>query len=138
MMSTYYSSNGLSVSTERVHPTVFKVHVSPQTPVGVYSIPFVASLLIQTTSSKLPKFNNTVTGFVDPEFQLSKKYPTLGDITGNANLTVDVRMPLTFNEQFTAFWGSYGDFVALLGAGAVGSVSTFLIDHLKSRKDKVK
>ena len=78
---TYYSSNGLSVSTEMIQPLLFKVKVSPQSPVGVYTIPFVASLLIQTTSSKLPKFNDTVTRFVDPEFQVSKKYPTIGHIT---------------------------------------------------------
>ena len=62
---TYYSSNGLSVYTEKIQPPLFKVKVSPQTPVGVYTIPFVASLLIQTTSSKLPMFNDTVTGLGD-------------------------------------------------------------------------
>src|SRR5919205_4103397 len=59
---TYYSSNGLSVYTEKIQPPLFKIKVSPQTPVGVYTVPFVASLLIQTTSSKLPMFNDTVTG----------------------------------------------------------------------------
>jgi hypothetical protein len=131
---TNYNSGGLSVSTERIQPPLFMVKVSPQSRLGAYTIPFVASLLIQTTSSKLPKFNDTVTGFVEPEFQVSKKYPTIGDITGNANLTIHVIPALTFNEIFTSFWGSYGDFVALLGAGVVGSVSTFLIDHLKNRK----
>jgi hypothetical protein len=58
---TYFSSNGLSVSTERIQPPLFKVKVSPQSPVVVYTVPFVASLLIQTTSPKLPKFNDTVT-----------------------------------------------------------------------------
>jgi hypothetical protein len=62
---TYYSSNGLSVSTEKIQPPLFKVKVSPQTPVGVYTIPFVASLSITTTSSNLPMFNDTVTGFAD-------------------------------------------------------------------------
>src|SRR5918911_2086595 len=56
---TYYSSNGLNVSTEKIQPPLFKVKVSPQTPVGVYTIPFVASLSITTTSSKLPMFNDT-------------------------------------------------------------------------------
>ena len=42
-----------------------KIKASPQTPVGVYTVPFVASLLIQTTSSKLPMFNDTVTGLGD-------------------------------------------------------------------------
>ena len=39
---TDFSSNGLHVSTERIQPPLFKVEVSPQTPVGVYTIPFVA------------------------------------------------------------------------------------------------
>jgi hypothetical protein len=86
---TYFSSNGLSVSTERIQPPLFKVKVSPRSPVGVYTVPFVASLLIQTTSPKLPKFNDTVTGLVDPEFLVSKKYPTTGYITDKANLTIN-------------------------------------------------
>jgi hypothetical protein len=47
---TYYRSNGLNVSNERTHPTLFKVKVFPQSPVGAYTIPFVASLIIYTTS----------------------------------------------------------------------------------------
>ena len=44
-----------------------------------------------------------VTGVVDPEFQVSKKYPTIGYITGPVNLTIDVIPPLTFSETFTPF-----------------------------------
>ncbi len=133
---TYYSSDGLSVSTERTQPPLFKVKVSPQSPIGVYTAPFMASLLIQTTSTKSPMFNNTVTGFVDPEFQVSKKYPTIGYITGLANLTIDVIPPLTVNETFTAFWFAYGTPIVILAGGAVGAFSTFFIDHMKSRKER--
>ena len=94
----------------------------------------MASLLVQTTSSKLPKFNDTVTGFVDPEFQVSKKYPTIGYITSKANLTINVIPPLTLNETFTAFWVTYGIPIVILAGGAVGASSTFLIDHLKNRR----
>jgi hypothetical protein len=131
----YYSSDGLSVSTERIQPPLFKVKVSPQSPIGVYTIPFVASLLIQTTSSKLPKFNDTATGSVDPEFQVSKKYPTTGDVTSKANLTINVIPPLTVNETFTAFWVTYGTAIVILAGGAVGASSTFLIGELKSRRE---
>jgi hypothetical protein len=133
---TYYSSNGLTISTERIQPPVFKIKVSPQSPIGVYTIPFVASLLIQTTSSKLPMFNDTVTGFVDPEFKVSKKYPTIGYITGNANLTINVIPPLTVNETFMAFWATYATPIVILAGGAVGAFSTFLIDYLKSRRER--
>src|SRR5215210_6155767 len=65
---TDFISNGVGVSTQRIRPPLFKVEVSPQSPVGAYTIPFMASLLIQTTSSTSPMFNDTVTGFADPEF----------------------------------------------------------------------
>ncbi|MFL6377616.1 MAG: hypothetical protein ACJ72R_09175 [Nitrososphaeraceae archaeon] len=132
---TYFSSNGLSVYTEKIQPPLFKVKVSPQTPVGVYTIPFVASLSITTTSSKSPMFNDTVTAFGDPEFQVSKKYPTSGDITGNANLTINVIPPLTVNETFNAFWVTYGTPIVILAGGAVGASTTVLIDYLKSRRE---
>ena len=124
-----FSSNGLSVSTQRIQPPLFKVEVSPQSPVGLYTVPFVASLLIQTTSSISPMFNDTVTGFVDPEFLVSKKYPTIGYITGPANLTIEVIPPLSVNETFMAFWVTYGTPIVILAGGAVGAFSTFFIDY---------
>ena len=48
---------------------------------------------MQTTTPKLPKFNDIVTGLVDPEFLVSKKYPTTGYITDKANLTINVIPP---------------------------------------------
>src|SRR5438874_2033675 len=42
--STNYTSSGLRVSTQRIQPPLFKVEVSPQTPLGVYTIPVVGSL----------------------------------------------------------------------------------------------
>jgi hypothetical protein len=132
---THYNSSGLSVYTEKIQPPLFKVKVSPQSQVGVYTIPFVASLLISTTSSQFPMFNDTVTGSGDPEFQVSKKYPTTGDITDNANLTVNVIPALTVNETFTGFWVTYGTPIVILAGGAVGASTTFLIDLLKSRRE---
>jgi hypothetical protein len=132
---TDFGSSGLSVSTQRVQPPLFKVDVSPQTPLGAYTIPFTASLLIQTTSPTSPMFNDTVNGFADPEFQVSKKYPTIGYITGPANLTIDVIPPLTVNETFMAFWVTYGTPIVILAGGAVGAFSTFFIDYLKNRRE---
>jgi hypothetical protein len=132
---TDFSSNGLSVSTQSIQPPLFRVEVSPQSPVGAYTIPFMASLLIQTTSSTLPMFNDTVTGFVDPEFQVSKKYPTIGYITSSGNLTIDVIPSLTINETFMAFWVTYGTPLVILASGAVGVFSSFFIDHLRRRRE---
>jgi hypothetical protein len=131
--STNYTSNGLSVFTEHIQPPLFKLKVSSQTPVGVYTVPFVASLFVQTTSSKLPMFNHTVTGFGDPEFQVSKKYPTTGYITGKANLTISVIPPLTLNETFIAFWDKYGTPIVTSGVAAVSV--TYVIDMVKRRRD---
>jgi hypothetical protein len=135
-----FSSTGLHVSTQRIQPPLFKVEVSPQTPVGVYNIPFVASVLIATTyttsliSGAATAPVDTATEVVDPEFQVSKKYPTIGYITGPANLTIDVIPPLTVSETFTDLWGKYGTPVAIFAGGIVGAFSTFFIDHLKSRR----
>jgi hypothetical protein len=130
-----YRSIGLNVSAERIQPPVFKIKVSPRTPVGVYTIPFMTSLLIQTTSSKLPKFNDTVTGSVDPEFKVSKKYPTIGYIDGKANLTIHVIPPLTINETFMAFWNTYQNAILIVAGGVVGAFSTLLADYLRSRRE---
>jgi len=135
---TNFSSNGLSVSAQRMQPPLFEVEVSPQSPVGVYKVPFEASMLVQTTSSTSPMFNNTVTEIVDPEFQVSKKYPTTGDIIGKGNLTIEVIPPLTVNEEVMAFWNTYGTPLVILGSGAAGVFATFFIDYMKSVKSRRK
>jgi len=135
---TNFSSNGLSVSAQRIQPLLFEAEVSPQSPVGVYTVPFEASMLVQTTSSTSPMFNDTVTAIVDPEFQVSKKYPTTGDIIGKGNLTIEVLPPLTVNEGFMAFWNTYGTAIVILGSGAAGVFATFFIDYMKSLKSKRK
>ena len=135
---TNFSSNGLSVSVQRFQPPLFEVEASPQSPIGVYTLPFEASMLIQTTSSTSQKFNGTVSEIVDPEFQASKKYPTNGDIIGKGNLTIEVIPPLTVNEEFMAFWNTYGTPLVILGSGAAGVFATFFIDYLKSLKSRRK
>jgi len=137
-------ADGLHVAAERIQPPLFKVEVSPQTPVGVYTIPIVASMLISTTSSESPTTTpgtatvDKVTGVVDPEFQVSKKYPTIGHITSPVNLTINVIPSLTLSETFTAFWTTYGNGIMILVAGIVGAFATLLIDLLKSRREHKK
>ena len=138
---TDFSSNGLHVSAQRIQPPLFNVEVSPQTPIGVYTIPFVASMIIATTYSTSPTSTpatatvDTVTKVLDPEFQVSKKYPTIGYITSPGNLTINVIPPLTINESFTAFWVTYGTPLVGLTGVIVGAFSTFFIDHLKNRRE---
>ena len=80
-------------------------------------------------------FNDTVTGIGDPEFHISKKYRTIGYITSKANLTITVLPPLTASETFIAFWGIWGDAIALVIAGAAGAFATFLVDQLKNKRE---
>jgi hypothetical protein len=136
---TNFTSIGLHVSTQTIQPPSFRVEVSPQTPPGVYNIPFEASMLIGTTSTtslqRSPTATvDTATEVVDPEFQVSKKYPTIGYITGPANLTIDVIPPLTLYETFKAFWATFGSDLTLLGSAAVGAFSAIFVDYLKDRK----
>ena len=138
---TDFSSNGLHVSPQRIQPPLFEVEVSPQTPIGVYTIPFVASMIIATTYSTSPTYTpatatvDTITEVLDPEFQVSKKYPTIGYITSPGNLTINVIPPPTVNETFTAFWVTYGTPIVGLTGVVVGAFSTFFIDHLKNRRE---
>jgi len=98
-------------------------------------------MIIATTYSTSPTTTpataivDTVTKVLDPEFQVSKKYPTIGYITSQGNLTIDVIPPLTVNETFTAFWVIYGTPIVGLTGVLVGAFSTFFIDHLKSRRE---
>jgi hypothetical protein len=141
---TDYSSDGLNVSTQRMHPPLFEVEVSPQTPLGTYTIPFVASVLIATTYSSSPTATaatapvDTVAEVVDPEFQVSKKYPTIGYITSQAKLTIDVIAPLTFEETFMAFWDTYATHMAIVVSGMMGVLMTILAEHLRNRKERKK
>jgi hypothetical protein len=136
-----FSSDGLYISTQRLQPPLFKVEASPQIPIGVYTIHFVASMLMANIYASSPTDTpetappERVTGVVDPEFQVSKKYPTIGYITSPANLTIEVLPPLTVNETFTAFWGTYGEVVSLFAAGIVGAFATMFVDHLRSRRE---
>jgi hypothetical protein len=131
---TSFISSGLNVTTQRIQPPLFKIDVSPQATLGVYHVPFTASLIIQTTSSTSPTLNDTATGPVDPEFQVSKKYPTIGYITSPANLTIVVAPAYTLHETFTAFWTTYGTPIAILSGGLVGAFSTVLVDYLRNRR----
>ena len=44
-------------------------------------------------------------GTVDPEFELSKKYPTVGYLTRSVNFTVTVIASMTISDQFKNFLG---------------------------------
>ena len=77
-------------------------------------------------------------GKVDPEFELSKKYPTVGYLTRPLNLTVTVTPPNSLSDQFREFWGVYGGFITIIGiiaGGFVGAFATMIFDRRKKRKE---
>jgi hypothetical protein len=81
-----------------------------------------------------PSLNDRATGYVDPEFQVSKKYPTIGYITSPANLTIPIIPAVIFHETFVAFWCTYGTPLAILAGGAVGAFSIVIVEYTKSRR----
>jgi hypothetical protein len=105
-------------------------------------ITFVASMLMANIYASSPTDTpattpvERVTGVADPEFQVSKKYPTIGYITSPANFTIEVIPPLTFNETFTAFWVTYGQVISLFAGGVGGVFVTLLIEHVRKRRER--
>jgi hypothetical protein len=97
-------------------------------------------MLIATTYSTSPTATgatapvDTVTQVVDPEFQVSKKYPTIGYITSQAKLTIE---PLTF-EEIMAFWDTYATHMTIVVSGMVGVLMAFFVEHLRSRREHKK
>ena len=132
-VSSVFNSSGLRVSIQRIQPPLFNVQVSPQTPVGIYTVPFISTLLIQSTvTSTKPIFNHTVSGFVDPEFLVSKKYPTSGYITAPwMNLTITVMPPLNINDDFKGFWSVYGQTISIIMGGFAGGFASLIFGRVK-------
>jgi hypothetical protein len=127
-----FNSSGLHVSIQRLRPPLFKAEASPQTSVGIYTVPFEASILIQSTVTPTkPIFNDTVSGFIDPEFQLSKIYPTTGYITSPANLTITVMPPLNVNDEFKEFWSIYGQPISIIVGGFAGGFASLIFSRIK-------
>ena len=79
---------------------------------------------------------NATRGAVDPEFELSKKYPTVGYLTKPVNFTVTVIASMTIGEQFKDFWGTYGQFIGLFAGGFVGAYAKVLFDKRKKRHEE--
>ena len=43
-------------------------------------------------------------------------------------------MPPTLGEKIKDFWNTYGSPISLVGAGFAGAFSTYIFDHIRSRK----
>ncbi len=129
-----FNSSGLHVSIERIQPPLFKINVSPQTPIGFYTIPFTASLFIETTLESMGSASNhNESGFINPNLQASKKYPTFGYVTNpSMNMTVTVTPPISFAEQFKEFWSIYGQSISIIAGGFAGGFASLVFAKIRS------
>jgi hypothetical protein len=118
-----FNSSDLHVALERNQPPLFKVAVPQQTPLGIYTIPLIVTICEPSIATLTKPISvNTTRGAVDPKFELSKKFPTVGYLTKPVNFTVAVIAPMTIAEQFKDFWGTYEQFIGLFAGGFCRSI----------------
>lgn len=120
-----FNPDKLNVSTFGFEPAPFSVAVLKNAQIGQYAIPLLANI---STGSSFPlnvffgHFNATIST------KGSKAVPT--------NLTISVIEPLSIQERVKDFWSLYGPLISVIGAGFAGSVSTYIFDRLRKRKDR--
>ena len=103
-LATGFNSSDLHVAIERNQPPLSKIGVPRQTPLGIYMIPLIVTIREPSIATQTkPISTNTTRGVVDPKFELSKKFPTVGYLTKPVNFTVAVVAPMTISEQFKDF-----------------------------------
>ena len=131
-----FNSSELLVTIQRNQPPLIKIDVPQQTPIGIYTIPLVVTIRepsVATTTK--PTSTAPQGGTVDPKFELSKKYPTVGYLTKPVNLTVTVIPPKGIDDQFKDFWGTYGQFIGIFAGAFVGAFARQMFDKAKRRKE---
>lgn len=127
----------LHIAVLRNQPPLFKIDIPRQTPLGIYTIPLVATIREPSLAALTKPISvNTAGGSVNPVFELAKKYPALSHITKPINLTVTVIAPLTISEQFKDFWGTYGQFIGLFAGGFIGAYAKVLLDKRKKKHEE--
>ena len=121
---------------QEVQPPLFKITVPKQTPLGIYSIPMIVTVREPSVATLTkPITINEKGGIVDPEFELSKRFPTIGYITRPLNLTITVIPPSPISDQFREFWGIYGAFIGVFAGGFVGAFANGF-DRRKKRSEE--
>jgi hypothetical protein len=135
--TTFFNADGPQVSIERVQPPLFKIDIPMQTSLGIYTIPLSATIREPSVAAltKPLATNNTISGRIDPEFQLSKVYPTVGYLTRPVNLTITVLPPRNVNDQFKDFWSIYGQPISIVVGGFAGGFASLIFSRIKSRSE---
>jgi hypothetical protein len=136
-MGPGFNSSELDVDIQRNQPPLIKVAVPKQTPQGIYTVPLVVTIRepSMATATK-PTYIAPRGGTVDPEFELSKKYPTVGYLTKSINFTVTVISPKSIDDQFKDFWATYGQFIGIFAGAFVGAFAKQMFDKVKRGKEK--
>ncbi len=132
-----FNSSELYVNIQRNQPPLIKIAVPPQTPLGIYTVPLVVTIRepsIATTTK--PTYIAPQSGTVDPEFELSKQYPTVGYLTKPINFTVAVVSPKSIDDQFKDFWDTYGQFIGIFAGAFVGAFAKQMFDKVKRGKER--
>jgi hypothetical protein len=133
-----FNFSELHFEIQRVQPPLFKITVPQQTPLGIYSIPLIVTVREPSVATLTkPISNNSRGGTVDPEFDLSKRFPTVGYLTHPLNLTITVIPPSSISDQFREFWGVYGAFIGIFAGAFVGAFAKVVFDkRKKGQKDE--
>lgn len=130
-----FNSSELHVHIQRNQPPLFNIAVPQQTPLGIYTIPLIVTIREPSVATNTKPISiNTRGGTVDPEFEISKKYPTIGYLTKPINLTVTVISPKSISDHFRDFWAIYGQFIGIFAGAFVGASVTLVFDKIKKHK----
>jgi len=131
-----FNSSELHVTVQRNQPPLFKIAIPSQTPLGIYNVPLVATIREPSIATLTKPISiNPRSGFIDPEFELSKKYPTVGYITKPISLTVTVIAPKSIADMFRDFWGTYGQFIGIFAGAFIGAFAKVLFDRRKKKHE---
>jgi len=101
-------------------PQPFEITIPADAPDGQYAIPIRANIQVE---SLFP------TAFIVGNYPFN--LTSVGRITGLANLTINVREPPSFQEQFKNFWDTYGQPISIIAGGFAGGVASLFFDRLK-------
>ena len=119
----------LKVAVNQLNPPSFMIKVPTQAPVGIYEIPIVVAVSLES-ELPFPNINSSIilpTLFGEP----LRSYPTAGSISGLLNLTATVLEPKTTQEQFKDFWDTYGQPISIIAGGFAGGVASLVFDRFK-------
>jgi hypothetical protein len=134
-MGSGFNLSELHLAIQRIQPPLFKITVPQQTPLGIYTIPLSVTVREPSVATLTKPISiNARGGIVDPEFELSKRFPTVGYLTRPLNLTVTVIPPSSISDQFREFWGVYGAFIGIFAGGFVGAFAKLVFDRRKKEQ----